>query len=321
MRHLGIVRAAVAAALVAFWFAMRAGAGWATPRAFTIAAGAAAVLCAVHLVVAAVRSPWRSRPVGSALSVAFSAGIVLVAGAGLANWLQRIQGFVVVPEQESTPLVAAAGRLQDLDFGPLAHADELGVTLVVDRVELEPVEPGGFRPMTRLRASAPGGTPVQLSIRHGAGGAVGALRLYQGAFGFAPRIVLVKEGRTIFDRAVPFRTRPDPTGLLFQGSFELAAEKLAVEGVVTLENLDDRMKGHPRLVLAVKRDGHAIGGGELEPGHFAELPDGYRLGFAGMKRWTEIDVSRHSYALPIWIGLALVAAAVIGWPIAAWRRW
>jgi hypothetical protein len=300
---------------------MRAGARWATPRAFTIAVGATAVVCAVHLVVLAFRSPWRARPAAPALSAAFSAGILLVAGAGLANWLQRIQGFVVAPEQETTPLVAEGGRLQDLDFGPLAHQDELGVTLVVDRVELEPVEPGGFRPVTRLRARAPGRDAVQLAIRHGAGGEVGALRLYQGAFGFAPRIVILKDGRTVFDRSVPFRTKPDPTGLLFQGSFELAAEQLAVEGVVTLENLDERMKGHPRLALSVKRDGRALGGGELEPGHFAELAEGYRLGFAGMKRWTEIDVSRHSYALPIWIGLALVAAAVVGWPVAAWRRW
>jgi len=94
-----------------------------------------------------------------------------------------------------------------------------------------------------------------------------------------------------------------------------------VQGEISLDDLDERMKGHPRLAVRVAKGGRAIGSGELLPGHFADLEDGYRVGFAGLKRWSEIDVSRRSYRGTAVAGLAVAALGAVLWPLAAWRRW
>jgi hypothetical protein len=320
MAKAGAVRAALTVVAVGAWFAMRAGLPLATPRAFSVLAALTILACAIHLGLALPRLSRRAGFVAGLASLSFSAGVVLIGGAGLANWLMGIQGYVVLTEKEAMPL-AATTHLGGLDIGPLARASERDVTLGVEEVELRPVEPNGFEPVTHLIVSRPGEQPSQRAMGPRQPARVGALRFHQGAFGFAPRVVILKDGRTVIDRAVPFRTHPDPSGLLFEGAFEVEAEKLLVNGTVTLEGLDDRMKGHPSLALAVTREGRDLGGGTLAPGHFAELSEGYRIGFAGMKRWSEIDVSRGTYSWPIWIGLGLVAGALLVWPVAAWRRW
>ncbi len=135
-------------------------------------------------------------------------------------------------------------------------------------------------------------------------------------------MVVLKGKETILDTFVPFRTiREGPDGIAFVGEFEIAREKLLVRGAVTLENLNDDMKGHPKLEVSVARAGAAIGEGTLAPGNFADLGDGYRIGFAGLRRWAEIDFSRRTYAAPILAGLVLFLAGAMLWPLAAWRRW
>jgi hypothetical protein len=94
-----------------------------------------------------------------------------------------------------------------------------------------------------------------------------------------------------------------------------------VSGAVTLENLNDDMKGHPTLELAVERDGAAVGAGKLRPGEYAALSDGSRIAFAGLQRWSEIDFSRRTYPLPMSAGAVLLAIGLLVWPVAVWRRW
>ena len=48
----------------------------------------------------------------------------------------------------------------------------------------------------------------------------------------------------------------------------IAAEALAVDGVVDLTSLDQGMRGHATLRIAVARDGATLGRGGLLPGHF-----------------------------------------------------
>ena len=65
--------------------------------------------------------------------------------------------------------------------------------------------------------------------------------------------------------------------------------------------------------------GEPLGQGTLLPGHFADLDEGFRVGFVDLKRWSEIDVSRRNYGEPV-LGAGLVAVlGVLIWPLAAWR--
>jgi hypothetical protein len=144
----------------------------------------------------------------------------------------------------------------------------------------------------------------------------------QGAFGFAPRVVVLQGDRVALDEDVPFRTvREGPQGIAFVRDFEIEKEKLTVRAVLTLEDLNDEMKGHPRLEMRVERDGKPFAVGTLKPGEFAAAPEDYRLGFAGLKRWSEIDFSRRTYDLPVRIALGVMVAGLLLWPVAAWRRW
>ena len=92
-------------------------------------------------------------------------------------------------------------------------------------------------------------------------------------------------------------------------------------GALTLEDLDDDMKGHPTLELVAERDGAVVGKGTLRPGAFAELSDGTRVAFSGLRRWSEIDFSRRRYPLPMLAGAALLVLGLLVWPLAAWRGW
>ena len=115
------------------------------------------------------------------------------------------------------------------------------------------------------------------------------------------------------------RTPPGPSGISFVGSFTIDKESLAVDGSVGLGTLDAGMRGHATLVLAVMHEGAAIGRGKLLPGHFADLERGYRVGFAGLEKWSEVDVSRRTYGGAVLAGAALALGGAVLWPIAAWR--
>jgi hypothetical protein len=166
--------------------------------------------------------------------------------------------------------------------------------------------------IAQRRQSVSPGKPVRVETLH----------FQQGAFGYSPRIVILKDEETLFDKSVPFLTeREGQAGISFSNDFSLEEEGLQLSGRVNLESLDGQMRGHPRLDLEISKNGAVIGRGDLLPGHFAEMKEGYRVGFAGLEKWSEIDITRRNYPEPVMAGLALLVIGLLVWPIAAWRRW
>lgn len=276
----------------------------------------------VQQAIALVRAP-RGRRVRPSGRAAVAVGVALVVAGGLANWLLGLQGFVILAEGETAQLHHGA-ELQGFEAGPWSDVDELGLVLGLDELELVPRGPDGFSPQSLLRVWRGHAEPVQLRIDSRTEGAEGPLRFYQGAFGFAPRIVILKEGETretLFDKVVPFLTeRHGPRGIRFHGAFTVQEEGLGVEGNVRLDSLDEGMRGHATLDLAVMLDGEPLGSGSLLPGHFAELDDGYRVGFAGLQRWSEIVVSRRSYGAVLLAGAAVAAGGGLSLLLGRVRR-
>lgn len=263
------------------------------------------------LVIDAVRA-FRGGAFPAALALA---GVAAIFGGGLANWLFSLQGFVILTEADAIPLQATA-HLQELEAGPLSDPEELAAMLQLEKLELRPAA-GGFVPASVLRVLRSEDN-AKLTLTPADAGRVGTLRFHQGAFGFAPRIVITKDDRTVFDRQVPFATNVhDERKLGFSGTFTIARERLLVRSAIDLSSLDDRMRGHATLGVSVSKDGRELGRGELKPGHFADLADGYRIGYAGMKRWSEIDIARRNYPEPMLAGLFLI---VWGGVAAALRR-
>ncbi len=261
------------------------------------------------------------RRIGRVAELALAAGVLVALGAGMANWLLRLQGTVILNEREAVPLEGGTA-LQVFDAGALSRLEEMGLTLALDRLELVAAGSGSFYPASSLSAWREGQEPRRLRVTPHERAAFGALRFHQGAFGFAPRIVLLRDGETLFDKVVPFLTeRRGRSGLSFEGRFTLEREDLQVEGSVDLATLDEGMRGHATLALVLTRDGEPFGRGSLLPGRFAEIEQGYRIGFAGLERWSEIVVSRRNYGRLVLAGGAVALAGGVLWPLAAWRRW
>lgn len=308
---------------IADWVALRIGLLHHTPAvlAWLVALAMAALL--VRGAVCIVALARRRRPAAGAEALLI-AGLLTALGAGAANWLLGLQGFVVLHEGERVPL--ADGRhLVELTGGPLARIGEIDLVLGLEEVELRPVGPAGTRgfvPRSRLLVERPGAEPRRVAVEPRHLAAVGPLRLHQGAFGFAPRIVIERDGETVFDRVVPFTTerrdRDGVRGVSFEGVFTLARESLRVDGRVDLASLDAALRGHATLHLAVRRDGELLGRGRLLPGHFAEIGDGYRVGFTGLERWSEIDLSRRGYGEVLLGGAAVAGLGLLALPL-AWR--
>lgn len=274
-----------------------------------VLAGLAGLVVVVLLVDCALRArrvARRELPVALGLAgLSWRAGILLALGGGFASWLLGLQGFVVLTEGVSLP-VAGGTHLQGFEAGPLANTAELGHFLKLEKLDLEPRGPSSFSPVSHLSYDAPGHPVWKSRVEVGHPAFLGALRFQQGTFGFSPRVVVLQGDREVFDAAVPFTTsRGVGRSLAFDGSFRLEKERLLLEGTVSLDELDERMKGHPNLVLKVSRDGVTLGQGNLTPGQFADLEGGYRVGFAGLKHWSEIDVSRNTSPAPIFAGAGL----------------
>jgi hypothetical protein len=243
--------------------------------------------------------------------MAIAAGIALSLGGGLANWALGLQGYVILTEKEKARLKGGV-ELQGFEPGPLGDVGELDVVLGLDEMELVPAGTDGYFPRSRLRVWRGHDEPASLQVTPRESAGAGPLRFHQGAFGFAPRIVILKDGdttETLLDKVVPFLTeRRGPRGILFNGSFTIAKAGLRVEGVIRLDSLDEGLRGHATLDLAVTHDDQPLGSGSLLPGSFAELDGGYRIGFAGLKRWSEIVVSRRSYGTVVLLGAILALA-------------
>jgi hypothetical protein len=295
----------------------------ALPPTFLAILFLAALVClAARLGAVLLASLYGQRRPGSALAEILTVGGLLLAiAAGTANWLFSLQGVVVLQERETARL-DASDQLQGFDAGPLARLDEMGYSLRLDELELVPSGTEGFFPSSRLRVwkEAQDAESIEINPREWA--EIGALRLHQGAFGFAPRIVILHNEQEVFDQVVPFLTRRQVgTSLSFDGIFTLESESLEVTGMVNLASLDEAMQGHASLELAVTGPGGPLGRGSLLPGHFAALDDGYRIGFAGLHRWSEIDISRRNYGQLVLGGAIVAGLGALFWPIASWRRW
>jgi len=266
----------------------------------------------------------RSAPVQRFARLAIALGVVIAVGGGLTNWALGLQGYVILTEGEKARLGDGA-ELQGFEPGPLARIDELDVLLGLDELDLVPSGPDRFFPASHLRVWRGHDSPVSLIVDPRNSRGAGSLRFHQGAFGFAPRIVVLQEGEaqeTVFDKVVPFLTeRRGPEGILFNGSFTIAEADLRVEGGISLDSLDEGMRGHATLDLTVTLGEKLLGRGRLLPGHFADLENDYRVGFAGLKRWSEIVISRRSYGAFVLTGTVLAVVGALLLPVARWRGW
>ncbi len=317
-----IVVAGLLVAAVVAWSSWRVGWLPLPPKLFALLVLALMAACSTALVLQILDLRRGRQTAARAMAAGcLMLGLLTATTGGFANWLFSLQGVVMLTELEGVPL-SRTGHLQEFDAGPLSHVDEMRMTLQLEELNLARAPENSFLPVSRLRLAREA-LPLEIvEVAPGKSARVGSLVFHQGAFGFAPRIVIVKKGETVFDKFVPFTTgRSGSRGVAFQGEFTIEKEHLAVSGAVSLESLDERMKGHETLGLRVTRGGRLLGAGELLPGHFADLEDGYRIGFAGLKKWSEIDISRRNYPAPIFAGLGLLLLGTVLWPLAVWRGW
>lgn len=305
---------------VADWVGLRAGVLRHPPSLLALIVGGAIAAFAARL----AQVVWnlyrgRRRKLEGGSEIILLGGLLLALLGGMANWLLSLQGFVILSEREAVRLHGGT-QLQSFEAGPLARLEEMGLFLALDEVDLVPEGDAAFYPASRLRIWRESEAPVGLDVSPRKNASTGRLRFHQGAFGFAPRIVILEGEETIFDRIVPFTTeRRETSGISFAGSFTIQREKLDVEGHVDLASLDEAMRGHATLALTVSREGAVLGRGSLLPGHFAEISSDYRVGFAGLEQWSEIVISRRNYGQVVLAGGALVVVGAILWPLAHWR--
>lgn len=321
IRRLPWVAGGLLALAVADWSAFKL--GW-QPLRPNLFAGIVALLMTVLALELAVLlaslARLRVRPLRGLAGLAVVGGLLAACAGGMVNWLLSLQGAVILTEGEAVPL-SRTGHLQEFEAGWLSDPDEMRLVLRLDDLKLLP-EAGGFYPESRIAIGHGDDAWVRESVTRRRPAHSGPLWFHQGAFGFAPRIVLLRGGETLFDRVVPFLThRQGRAAVTFDGEFEIEKESIVVTGSVELEGLDERMKGHPSLSLAVRKGDQALGRGQLLPGQFADLEGGYRVGFAGLKKWSEIDLSRRTYPLPIFIGGGVFLLGLLIWPVAVWRKW
>jgi hypothetical protein len=233
-------------------------------------------------------------------------GLALMFGSGIVNWLWSLQGYVVLREGDAVPLHGAS-HLRAFEAGPLSNLASLELTLQLEELRMVPTPEGGVYPESRLRLRGADGRVTVLDISPRQVAPYGSLRFYQGAFGFAPRIMIIRGEQTVFDEVVPFMTRLHDNGsyLSFEEAFTIEQEGLEVWGGIDLSSLDEALRGHAMLVVALRRAGQPLGEGRLSLGHCAEVGEGYRIGFAGLERWSEIDFSRRSLRRPVLWGTAI----------------
>lgn len=310
---------ALLAAAVADWYALRRGTLAHSPAllAVLVAAAMAAFVLRLAWVARLAAKERRRRPSRLAETVLLC-GVLVSLVAGMANWLLGLQGFAVLLEGETVRLDAGE-QLQGFDAGPLARLEEMGVRVGLLAVELVPADAEDFYPVSRLRVWREEGDPSAIEVSPRRAAPSGSLLFHQGAFGFAPRIVILRDGKTLFDRVVPFTSeRRGPRGVAFEGSFTLKREGLGARGSVDLATLDEGMRGHATLRLELTLEGKPLGRGTLLPGHFADLDHGYRVGFAGLEHWSEIVISRRNYRRWVLSGAGLALAGALLWPVARW---
>jgi hypothetical protein len=261
------------------------------------------------------------RSFANLIGVVGIAGLVVAFGAGMLNWVLSLQGYVILSQGESAVL-SAAGDLQAFESGLLSNVDEMRLQVFVTEIELNADIDDHPYPITFLVVSRGHDSEKRLQVSPSESARYGSLVFHQGAFGFSPRIVVIgPDGETILDKKTPFLTRRQHgRGLSFIGEHE-ANDGLVVAGAVDLSSLDEGLRGHATLRVTVSIEGQTLGAGALQLGHFAEISNGYRVGFAGLEQWSEIDISRRHYGGWVLGGLVIAMACGFGWVIAYWRRW
>jgi len=303
------------------WLGLKIGALRHASWILGVLVAAAALGFLLHLIaIAGLLVRDRARMLSALGEIVLIIGILTALGGGLANWLLSLQGYVVLGQREAVPLHGGS-HLQQFEAGPLARIEETHLVLSLRKLELVPVGADSYFPRSLLVVRRLDEQPVEMTVTPSESGAFHDLRFYQGAFGFAPRIVLLKGEQPVFDEAVPFTTeRPGPTGPSFRGLFSIARERLEIEGTIDLASLDEGMRGHATLRLELRRNGTVLGRGSLMPGHFAEIGEEYRVGFAGLEKWSEIDISRRDYGYIVKLGAALILLGAVLWPVAVWGK-
>jgi hypothetical protein len=238
-------------------------------------------------------------------------GLVSAFGFGVGNWLWSLQGYVVLKEREAMPLHGGS-HLLAFEAGPISDPASLDLTLQLEELTLVPTSEGGLYTRSRLRIKGPDGKVTVTDVSPKQVATYGSLRFYQGAWGFAPRIVILSGDETVFDEVVPFMTRVHDRGayLSFEEAFTIEDEELEVRSGIDLSSLDEGLRGHAMLAVSVRKADQPLGEGRLSVGHFAEIGGGYRIGFAGLERWSEIDFSRRNYRRQMVWGFGLFLAGL-----------
>lgn len=303
----------VIVALIGYWFAFKRDLIQPDPALF--AQGAALLVClnCLHAGLIITRILRRDDPVARGL-VRFLVllGSICIFGGGLFNWLRSLQGYLVLLEGDTVQL-SQPNTLQERVCGLLARPEELAVSVRLEKLELIRQGGGDYFPLSRLFILDQARQSYRAELFPGHVLSVGPLRLHQGAFGFAPRIILLRGAETLLDQVVPFTTSSSRNdGLLFGGTVAVSQSEINIQGSLNFSGLDDRLRGHARLELSVTRGNELLGSGELLPGHFADIGAGFRVGFAGLSRWSEIDVARQNYRLIVVIGCALLLFGLVG---------
>jgi hypothetical protein len=304
-----------------YWSAFQRASLAVRPEFFAAVVGALLAVAAANVLF--VFADLRARHIGhvrAAAAIAFLAGALLAGGGGLLAWLSRVEGFLVLHEREAAQLASTSG-VAEFEAGPLAPRHELDATVQLERLELRSSGTDGVRSLSRLRIVDAHGKPAEVEVGDGAPIRFGGLVLRQGAFGLAPRIAVTRRDEPVFDDFVPFTARRDGGGeVTFSGAKTVHLQELLVTGSVTI---DPREGAGPnaRLRIRLADASDLIGEATLGEGSFADLGNGYRVRFSGLRHWSEIGVSRRERQEPLLAGalLALVGAAL--WPIAAWRKW
>jgi hypothetical protein len=304
------------------WLALREGIAPHSPPLLAAIVAVAMIAFAVRFVSLITRLlSERGSRVTRGAELLLLLGLFLALSSGMANWVLSLQGFVILNEGEKVNLHGGS-ELQRFEAGPLAQVGEMDLEMRLDELELAPAGPDGFVPRSHVQLWQEQVESGKVTVEPRVSASWGQLRFHQGAFGFAPRIVILREDETVFDRVVPFTSRRvERAGVLFDGSFSIEREGLAVDGAVSLASLDEGMRGHATLELTVRRDGAVIGAGNLTPGRFAEIGQGFQIGFAGLSKWSEIVVSRRNYGGFVLSGGATALVGALLWPVAAWREW
>ena len=161
--------------------------------------------------------------------------------------------------------------------GPLARLEELRGRCASRSCRLAPA-PRGFSP-SHGRGAGRGGPSSAVTLTPGASASLGTLRLPQGAFGFAPRLVVLRDGRTDLDRTCRSDRASGRRGTAFTATW--TSHPRRPSPAKWTSSARRAMRGHPTLGCAVRKGGTGDRPRRAAAGRVRRPGGGYRMGFAG----------------------------------------